>query len=107
MIHHNPNSTYRLDNVQAQPAKALLIDGRTASTKRLSNGFELVAAYIRGQDTARGELKWQNIDADDLPAEVKKSFDDRAAARRARLTCASESVSRPPMSPTWRVTKSL
>ena len=24
---------------------------------------------------AREELKWQNIDADDLPATVKKSFD--------------------------------
>ncbi|HMF22107.1 MAG TPA: hypothetical protein VKG24_08275, partial [Pseudolabrys sp.] len=24
---------------------------------------------------AREELKWQNIDADDLPAEVKKSFE--------------------------------
>jgi hypothetical protein len=24
---------------------------------------------------AREELKWQNIDADDLPTEVKKSFD--------------------------------
>ena len=24
---------------------------------------------------AREELKWRNIDADDLPAEVKKSFD--------------------------------
>jgi hypothetical protein len=24
---------------------------------------------------AREELKWQNIDADDLPAEVRKSFD--------------------------------
>src|SRR5215510_8724662 len=24
---------------------------------------------------AREELKWQNIDADDLPADVKKSFD--------------------------------
>ena len=24
---------------------------------------------------AREKLKWQNIDADDLPAEVKKSFD--------------------------------
>jgi hypothetical protein len=24
---------------------------------------------------AREELKWQNIDADDLPAEVKNSFD--------------------------------
>ena len=24
---------------------------------------------------ARKELKWQNIDADDLPADVKKSFD--------------------------------
>jgi hypothetical protein len=27
------------------------------------------------QTMAREELKWQNIDADDLPAEVKKSFD--------------------------------
>jgi hypothetical protein len=25
--------------------------------------------------TAREEFKWQNIDADDLPAAVKKSFD--------------------------------
>jgi hypothetical protein len=24
---------------------------------------------------AREELKWQNIDADDLPTDVKKSFD--------------------------------
>jgi hypothetical protein len=29
---------------------------------------------------AREELKWQNIDADDLPAEVKKSFDAMVAA---------------------------
>jgi hypothetical protein len=29
---------------------------------------------------AREELKWQNIDADDLPAEVKKSFDALVAA---------------------------
>ena len=28
---------------------------------------------------AREELKWQNIDADDLPAEVKKSFEAEAA----------------------------
>ena len=27
------------------------------------------------QSMAREELKWQNIDADDLPAAVKKSFD--------------------------------
>ena len=27
------------------------------------------------QSMAREELKWQNIDADGLPAEVKKSFD--------------------------------
>ena len=66
---------YRLDNVQAQPAKALLIDGRTASTKRLSIRLRVGSSLHSGQDTARGELKWQNIDADDLPAEVKKSFD--------------------------------
>jgi hypothetical protein len=29
----------------------------------------------RRKTMAREELKWQNIDADDLPAEVKKSFD--------------------------------
>jgi hypothetical protein len=27
---------------------------------------------------AREELKWQNIDADDLPDDVKKSFDAMA-----------------------------
>jgi hypothetical protein len=32
---------------------------------------------------AREELKWQNIDADDLPAEVKKSFDAMAEAEAA------------------------
>ena len=30
---------------------------------------------ILGTTMAREELKWQNIDADDLPAEVKKAFD--------------------------------
>jgi hypothetical protein len=30
---------------------------------------------------AREELKWQNIDADDLPAEVKKSEERRPHAR--------------------------
>jgi hypothetical protein len=37
---------------------------------------------------AREELKWQNIQADDLPAEVKKSFDamvDAEAAFKADL----------------------
>ena len=29
------------------------------------------------------ELKWQNIDADDLPAEVKKSFDAMVEAEAA------------------------
>jgi hypothetical protein len=32
---------------------------------------------------ARQELKWQNIDADDLPAEVKKSFDAMVEAEAA------------------------
>jgi hypothetical protein len=32
---------------------------------------------------AREELKWQKIDADDLPAEVKKSFDAMVEADAA------------------------
>jgi hypothetical protein len=32
------------------------------------------------QDMAREELKWQNIDADDLPAAVTKSFDGMVEA---------------------------
>ena len=35
------------------------------------------------KDMAREELKWQNIDADDLPAEVKKSFDAMVEAEAA------------------------
>ena len=34
-----------------------------------------MAAYIGCKTMAREELKWQNIDADDLPTDVKKSFD--------------------------------
>jgi hypothetical protein len=32
---------------------------------------------------AKEELKWQNIDADDLPAAVKKSFDAMVEAEAA------------------------
>src|SRR4029077_1051659 len=32
---------------------------------------------------AREELKWQNVDADDLPAEVKRSFDAMVEAEAA------------------------
>ena len=32
---------------------------------------------------AKEELKWRNIDADDLPAAVKKSFDARVEAEAA------------------------
>src|SRR5439155_15741791 len=32
---------------------------------------------------AREELKWQNIDADDLPADAKESFDAMVAAEAA------------------------
>jgi hypothetical protein len=35
----------------------------------------LFPSYQAGATMAREELKWQNIDADDLPAEVKRSFD--------------------------------
>jgi hypothetical protein len=31
----------------------------------------------------RGELRWHNIDADDLPAAVKKSFDAMVEAEAA------------------------
>ena len=44
---------------------------------------------------AREELKWQNIHADDLPAEVKKSFDamvDAEAAFKADLEQDRKSV---------------
>ena len=33
---------------------------------------------------AREELKWQNIAADDLPAEVKKSFNAMVEAEEGR-----------------------
>jgi hypothetical protein len=39
---------------------------------------------------AREDLKWQNIDADDLPAEVKRSFDamvETEAVFKADLEC--------------------
>jgi hypothetical protein len=35
---------------------------------------------------AREELKWQNIDADDLPAAVKKSFDAMRIRHELRLS---------------------
>jgi hypothetical protein len=35
---------------------------------------------------AQKNLKWQNIDADDLPAEVKKSFDAMIEAIRIRIS---------------------
>src|SRR5262249_15343947 len=38
------------------------------------------------KDMAREELKWQNIDADDLPAAVKKSFDAMVEAEAAFKT---------------------
>jgi hypothetical protein len=38
---------------------------------------------VVSQRKAREELKWQNIDADDLPAQVKKSFDAMVEAEAA------------------------
>jgi hypothetical protein len=32
---------------------------------------------------AKEELKWQNIDADDLPTDLKQSFDEMVAAEAA------------------------
>jgi hypothetical protein len=34
---------------------------------------------------AREELKWQNIEADDLPTDVKQSFDAMIEAEASRL----------------------
>jgi hypothetical protein len=45
-----------------------------------------VGLFVRpiwSKTMAREELKWQNIDADDLPADVKKSFDAMVAAEAA------------------------
>jgi hypothetical protein len=45
---------------------------------------------------AGAELKWQNIDADDLPAAVKKSFDamvEAEATFKADLKAAEERMS--------------
>ena len=42
-----------------------------------------MAAYIGRKTMAREELKWQNIDADDLPTDVKKSFDAMIEAEAA------------------------
>jgi hypothetical protein len=42
-----------------------------------------VCATKLEQSMAREELKWQNIDADDLPAEVQKSFDAMVEAEAA------------------------
>src|ERR1700746_1730234 len=41
----------------------------------IPNRVYLLVRPSWSQTMAREELKWQNIDADDLPAEVKKSFD--------------------------------
>ena len=41
------------------------------------------SVYIRCKTMVREELKWQNIDADDLPAHVKKSFDAMVEAEAA------------------------
>jgi hypothetical protein len=38
-------------------------------------GFAFSVRRSWRKTMAREELKWQNIDADDSPAEVKKSFD--------------------------------
>jgi hypothetical protein len=48
----------------------------TASSIGAATSLTLAGpALAGGRQLAREELKWQNIDADDLPAEVKKSFD--------------------------------
>jgi len=41
---------------------------------------------------AREELKWQNIAADDLPAEVKKSFNAMVEAEEGRRSHARGQV---------------
>ena len=52
-----------------------------------------MAAYIGCKTMAQEELKWQNIDADDLPTDVKKSFDamiEAEATFKADLEKAAE-----------------
>jgi hypothetical protein len=47
----------------------------TASSIGAATSLTLAGpALAGGRQLAREEWKWQNIDADDLPAEVKKSF---------------------------------
>jgi hypothetical protein len=41
--------------------------------------------YLFVKTMAREELKWQNIDADDLPTDVKQSFDAMIEAEASRL----------------------
>ena len=43
---------------------------------------------------AKEELKWQNIDADDLPAAVKESFDAMVKAEAAFKTDLEKLLSR-------------
>jgi hypothetical protein len=47
----------------------------------------------------REELKWQNINADDLPAEVKKSFD--AMVEAEAMFKAEERRSHAPRTSSW------
>ena len=59
---------------------------------------------------AREELKWQNIDADDLPAAVKKSFDamvEAEAALRAAAQAEPRLVRGPCKPPMCRVRASV
>jgi hypothetical protein len=65
----------------AAPAQMLLVPGRRIGSSSppailVFGLFALLKVTNGGSKTmAREELKWQNIDAVDLPAAVKKSFD--------------------------------
>src|SRR5215472_1009767 len=61
---------------QASPRSRILVSSSAMAYPPL--GPNECAFFVRpswSKTMAREELKWQNIDADDLPAEVKKSFD--------------------------------
>jgi hypothetical protein len=49
----------------------------------IPNRVYLLVRPSWSQTMAREELKWQNIDADDLPADIKKSFDAMVEAEAA------------------------
>jgi hypothetical protein len=69
-----------------RPASWLLGTFDAPHAKLYGAAMPLPHLFVRpcwSKTMAREELKWQNINADDLPAEVKKSFDAMVEAEAA------------------------